>query len=90
MRGRSSTTANTRIRPARPSCSAAFSEPSARSGRAAISSAATKPVKLPMVCDVIAARQPAKPITAATAAPPSTSSTGSTRERPLAMRISAR
>ena len=90
MRGGSSITLNTRISPARPSCTAAFSEPSARKGREAISSAATKPVKLPIVLEPTAARQPAKPITAATAAPPSTSSTGSIRARLLTMRTSAR
>ena len=69
--------------PARPSCNAAFNEPSARSGRAAISSAATKPVKSPRAWSLTAARQPSKPMTAGDGAPPSTSSTGSTRERLL-------
>ena len=83
-------TENTRTSPAIPSCTAAFSEPSARSGWEAISNAATKPVKLPTVLLPTAARQPANPITAATAAPPSTSSIGSTAERVRVIRISAR
>ena len=45
--GRSSMMVKTRTMPARPSCNAAFSVPRARSGRAAISNAATKPVKSP-------------------------------------------
>ena len=83
-------TENTRARPASPSCTAALSEPSARSGWDAMSRAATNPVKLPTVLLPVAARQPAKPITAATAAPPSTSSIGSTAERVRVMRIRAR
>ncbi len=90
MPGGSSITENTRTSPASPSCTAAFSDPSARSGWDAISRAATKPVKLPTVLVPTAARQPAKPITAATAAPPSTSSIGSTADRVRVMRISAR
>ena len=54
------------------------------------SRAAPKPVKLPTVLVPTAARQPAKPITAATAAPPSTSSIGSTAERVRVIRIRAR
>ena len=45
----SSITRKTRTSPASPSCSAAFRLPSARSGREAISRAATKPVKSPIV-----------------------------------------
>jgi hypothetical protein len=85
MHGRSSITAKTRARPASPSCSAAFSAPSARTGRAAIRSAATNPVKEPTVAPPAATRQPRKASTAATASPPSASSTGSTRARVRAM-----
>ena len=72
-----SITAKTPARPASPSCKAAFSEPSARTGRAAISTAATKPVNSPSVPWPDDTRQPTKTSTAATASPPSTSSTGS-------------
>ena len=90
MCGRSSITAKMRSRPASPSCTAAFRLPSARSGCAASSRAVTKPVKLPSVLTPRAARQPAKPSTAATASPPSTSSSGSMRLRLRTMRISSR
>ncbi len=83
-------TVNTRASPASPSCNAAFRLPRARRGLAAISRAVTKPVKLPSVLPPIAVRQPAKPSTAATAAPPSSSSSGSMRARERFICISAR
>ena len=76
--------------PASPSCSAACSEPSARNGCAASSNADTKPAKLPIPPSPSAARHPANPITSATAVPPSTSSSGSSRERLRVICISAR
>ena len=90
MVGRSSITWNTRASPASPSCKAAFNDPSARNGCAASSSAETNPAKLPIPPSPSAARHPANPITAATAVPPSTSSSGSSRDRLRVIRISAR
>ena len=79
-----------RASPASPSCKAAFSEPSERTGRAAISTAATKPVNSPIVPWPDDTRQPTKPSTAATASPPSTSSTGSRLARMRAILNSER
>jgi len=66
-----------------------LSEPSERSGCEASSKAAMKPEKLPMPPVPTAARQPANPITSATAVPPSTSSIGSRKARLRVMRNKA-